>query len=324
MKKTVKCICMLLALALTLSLAACSPAKATPSAAEGQTSQREGYSIGYIVKSMSLPFFVEMEKGIRSYMEEKGTGQDQLITLDSNKDLTKELSNVEDLVSQKADAILLATYDYEGSCASVDIANAASVPIILVDNPSKNADSASAVVTSDNRTAGALAMENLCEGMGGKGNLVIFQESTNTAGRARYEGAIEALKKYPDINVIVDQDGTAGVDNAMKIFDDVMSANKDIDGVWVYSDNPAQGVVAAIEAAGRTGDIQVAAIDGSAFNLDLIQKGQQFGTSLQFPYRMGYMAAEIAYGLIEGRAPAQQRTELGVEWVDAANVEQYL
>ena len=61
-----------------------------------------------------------------------------------------------------------------------------------------------------------------------------------------------------------------------------------IDGVWNFSDTPAQGAVSAVEAAGELDDVVITGIDGSVVAKELIQQGKQYGSAAQFPVELGY------------------------------------
>jgi len=60
--------------------------------------------VGLVISTLNNPFFVKLRDG--AIKQAKDAGID-LVVLDSQNDSAKELSNVEDLISQKVAAILI-------------------------------------------------------------------------------------------------------------------------------------------------------------------------------------------------------------------------
>nr|WP_122012762.1 substrate-binding domain-containing protein [Maliibacterium massiliense] len=334
MKKSMwKVLSLVLVLTLVFAMSACAKKedpKTSPSASSSASAsasaggEREGYTIGMVTKSLATPFFVNVKDGAEAYIAEHGIAADKMVTLDSNRDNQKELANTEDLVNQKVDAILLICLDYEGSAASVNVVKDRSdIPLIIVDAPCKNSDKADATVSSDNYDAGVQSMTALAEAMGKKGRLVIMMDTTNTPARDRIAGVKDTLKKYPDIELIREEDGCQGVDKSMEIFNNIMQAEQEIDGLWCYCDPTAQGAIAAADSAGKAGDILVAAVDGTAEGKKLIEDGKQLGSAAQFPYQLGYKGCEAAYKILAGEKLAEKKIIVDVAWIDKDNLEEY-
>ena len=73
---------------------------------------------GMPVKSFAGLFYVELMKGAQravDEMNEKTGRNDEIIFMDDNKELNRELSNVEDLLNMDIDAMLLVCMDPSGS-----------------------------------------------------------------------------------------------------------------------------------------------------------------------------------------------------------------
>src|SRR5690554_4472054 len=122
-----KYIALLIAVAMLVSLAACgggdtttttaAPAETTTTAAGGDETTTaaaggdEQYTFGYTCMTMNNPFFIILEKSIRDKVEANG---DTLITTDPAMDVTKQINQVEDMITQGIDAIFLNPVDWEG------------------------------------------------------------------------------------------------------------------------------------------------------------------------------------------------------------------
>lgn len=80
-----------------------------------QTSQstepaKKQYKFGATYMTMNNPFFIALNDGIKSVVEANG---DSLVALDPALDLNKQISQIEDLIAQKVDAIFLNPVDWK-------------------------------------------------------------------------------------------------------------------------------------------------------------------------------------------------------------------
>ena len=102
------------------------------------------------------------------------------------------------------------------------------------------------------------------EGAGRQGKIgVIFHEADFFVTKQRYQGFKDTITKdYPDIK-IVEEKGIAGPDfagDAQSAANAMLSKYADLSGIWAVWDVPAEGVMAAARAAGRT-DLKIATED---------------------------------------------------------------
>lgn len=82
----------------------------------------------------------------------------ELVVLDSQNDPSKELANVEDLITQGVSAILINPTDSDAVVRAVMLAQDASIPVISLDR-SVNGVSVTAHIASDNISGGRMAGE---------------------------------------------------------------------------------------------------------------------------------------------------------------------
>ena len=284
---------------------------------------------GMPVKSFAGLFYVELMKGTQraiDEMNEKTGRNDEIIFMDDNKELNRELSNVEDLLNMDIDAMLLVCMDPSGSVPAFEKCIAKKDMItVIVDASCEGSEKCDAVIVSNNYEAGRLEMEMLAKGLGGKGNIIALSDSTNSNGAVRLQGMQDELKNWPDINVIEIKDIRSGVDAAMETVTSMLNAYPgQIDGIWNFSDTPAQGSVSAVEAAGLLDDILISGVDGSVVAKELIQQGKQYGSAAQFPVELGYQGVMTAYNLLIGKQPEEQTTYVDVAWICKDNVADYI
>ena len=81
-------------------------------------------------------------------------------------------------------------------------------------------------------------------------------------------------------------------DETFKFTQDMLTANPDMRGLFIQTDQPAIGALRAIKAARRDGQILVAAFDGIPEFVDLLKSGQIVASGMQQPYLMGERSGE--------------------------------
>ncbi len=72
--------------------------------------EKKARTFGYTCMRLSNPFFAILEETIREQVEKNG---DRLITVDPDMDPIKQISQIEELITQKIDAIFINPVDWE-------------------------------------------------------------------------------------------------------------------------------------------------------------------------------------------------------------------
>ncbi|MGI6004750.1 MAG: substrate-binding domain-containing protein [Christensenellales bacterium] len=295
------------------------PSVSAPAPSQGEPAP-QARQFAFLPINMGNPFYVTMEEGLRAALNDG----DELVTFDSAADLQKEVNTVEDCINQGYDGIFLVCTDFQGSVNSVDMCVKAGMPVIIIDSGCENQDEATATVISNNKQMGYMSMKALAEALGGKGKVALYANPLNAGVRLRIEGRDEALAEYPDIEVVNTHAGLGSVDAALAAVEDFLQADPDLDGLWMHNDPTAQGACAAVDAAGKTGQILVTGIDGSQDGKARVKAGAQLCTAAQFPDLLGKMAMESMYKVLGGETLEQKDILVESVLIDKSNVDQYL
>lgn len=285
--------------------------------------------IALIVKQRSELFYASIENGFLAAVEEAQAMVDYKIesqVFDDNSDLAKELENVQNAIDQGYDVIVFVAMDPKSSVPAFELCVASDAKTIIVDAPCDGSEKCDAVIVSANEEAGRMQMEKLCEKMGGKGNVLILTDSTNPNAAIREQGAMAELENWPDIKIIAEGEGdipNVNVDKAHQKMSELYQVyGEEIQGIWTFSDTPAQGAMTALAEAGRT-DVVVTGIDGNAVAKQMIQSGQMYGTAAQFPNALGYDGVVAGLELLAGTYDQEQTIYVPVQWIDSSNVDEY-
>ena len=124
--------------------------------------------IGISVPNTGEKYYALLVKAARTRAQAAGV---DVVFVDAEDDLEKEVANVKSLVDQKVDAILYLPLDFTESAAALDPARKANIPVLLLD-ANFNIDPADKTITplvkADNLQAGMLAAKTLCTKLSGK------------------------------------------------------------------------------------------------------------------------------------------------------------
>jgi ribose transport system substrate-binding protein len=153
-------------------------------------------------------------------------------------------------------------------------------------------------VSADNYGNGVAAAHLMAEKLGGKGKIgLIFHDADFFVTKQRYDGFKKTIADdYPDIQ-ITEEKGIGGPDfagDAEKVASAMLTQHPDLDGIWAVWDVPAEGVMAAARAAGRT-DLKIATEDlGLNVSIALAKDELVVGLGAQRPFDQGVTEARLA------------------------------
>ena len=116
------------------------------------------YKFGYTCMDGTNPFFVTIEKRMREMVEANG---DELIAVDPANDVTLQITQVEDLISQNIDAMFMNPAEAEGILPALDQLKEAGIPIVGFDTEVADMSYLISYTGSDNYNAGKVCGEDL-------------------------------------------------------------------------------------------------------------------------------------------------------------------
>jgi ribose transport system substrate-binding protein len=226
------------------------------------------------------------------------------IVFDSNLDMAKQMSGMENMIIQKVDAIVTLPVDAKAGIEMIKKANKAGIPVVTQDVTADGGEIFNYIAT-DNYRAGELAGEYIAWRLKGKGDIVTLNINLNSAGRARMNGLLNVLKHYPDIRIVGDQEAYT-VEVGVDVMSNFLQAHKHLDAVWAVNDPAGLGALRAIKAAGREDEMFIVATDGDPAAVSEVKKGGCYAMTIaQFPVELSYNAVDAAVNAIEGKPPIE-------------------
>jgi ribose transport system substrate-binding protein len=226
---------------------------------------------------------------------------------------------VEDAITKKMDAILLAPLDQDALNPGVQKAMAAGIKVVIIDS----AVSTNHVVflATDNGAAGRTAADTLAKLIGERGKVAIINAQPGAAtAMIRENDFKDQMRKYPGISIVGTQYSDGDRTRALNIATDFMTANPDLAGIYATNEGSTVGAGNAIDQAGKAGRVRFVGFDWSADTKALVEKNVLDASMVQNPYQMGYLGVQAAVDLVTGKALASKNVDTGVTVVTKANM----
>ncbi len=239
------------------------------------------------------------EAAIKKAMEAAGA---TYISADAQSSSSKQLSDVESLIAQGADALIILAQDTQAIGPAVAAAAAEGIPVVGYDRLIE--DERAFYLTFDNIEVGRMQARAVLEAQP-EGNYVMIKGSpTDPNADFLRGGQQEVLQEAIDsgkIKIVAEAytDGWLPA-NAQRNMEQILTANdNDVDAVVASNDGTAGGVVAALTAQGMEG-IPVSGQDADFAALNRVAKGTQTVSVWKDSRELGKAAAEIALKLAGG------------------------
>ncbi len=257
----------------------------------------------------------------------------ELIVAEGTNDANLQISQVESFISQGVDAIVLLPTDGAALTEVAIKAMEAGIPVINVDREFSSTFAARTTILGDNYGMGVSAGTYICEELGGNSDAVVAEIAgidSLPLTQDRSRGFADALDDCGlEVSARVAADFT--VQGGEAVTSQLLASEPQIDAIWNHDDDQGLGVLAAIEAAGRSEFIMVGGA-GSRNAMELIESGDSvLKATVIYPSTQAADGIRLARLIAQGKALADlvevevpSRIVLNAPVVTAENVEQYL
>ncbi|AYG59918.1 D-xylose ABC transporter substrate-binding protein [Rhizobium jaguaris] len=230
------------------------------------------------------------------------------ISADAQSSASKQLTDVESLISQGANALIILAQDSDAIGPAVEKAADEGIPVIGYDRLIEN--KAAFYITFDNKEVGRMQAREILKAKP-EGNYVFIKGSSSDPNADfLFSGQMEVLKPSIDAGKIKNV-GEAYTDgwlpqNAQRNMEQFLTANNNkVDAVVASNDGTAGGAVAALDAQGLAGSVPVSGQDADKAALNRIALGTQTVSIWKDSRELGKRAAEIAIDLANGKSMDQ-------------------
>jgi ribose transport system substrate-binding protein len=230
-------------------------------------------------------------------------------------DREQQVSLVQNFISSRVDAIVLAPLDDKALLPAVRQATAAKIPVVIIDSglAGEAGQDFISFAATDNYKGGQLAGERIGEVLGGQGRVLLLRYQEGSASTVERErGFTDALAKFPGIE-LVDPKRYAGPTRAtaQEAAENLLTAHGDVQGVFCPNESSTFGMLLALRSRGMAAKIHFVGFDASPGLVEALGKSELDGLVVQNPMKMGYVGVKTAVDYLRGR-PISPRQDTGV------------
>ena len=285
-------IALICCLALGLGVAACGgddePAGGTANdsggaqaqgGAEGTQAQAAQEDAGPVQIAFSAPaadhgWLKAISDNAESAAEE--LGDVELNASNSATSSAEQADQVETLINGKPDALVILPFEGDALTPVALRAMEAGIPVINVDREFSEEGAYRTFIGGDNYGIGYQAGNFFADQLKCRGNVVEIQGLAGiSVTEQRSQGFRDALQArcQNGIRIVASQPADFLPDKGNAVMENILQAQDQIDAVYTHDDDMAEGVIAAIENAGRQDDMFLTGAGGSKAIMERIEQG---------------------------------------------------
>ena len=302
-----------------VSLAACGSSGTASGGSGGAAGGTVGVSL--ILKTLTNPYFVSMENDAKTAAAKDGV---TLTVAAGTKDGdTQAQINAVDNAISRGDKGILITTNGDAVNAALNQAKQAGLFVIALDTAPNPPSVADITYATDNEAAGKLDGQYAAAQLAGKPAVIamldLFNNQVVSVDIQRDHGFLEGLginpgsatengKEAPSGNysggsytIACHQPTQGAIDGGRTAMENCLSANPNINVVYAINEPAGEGAYNALQAAGKTSQAKIYAIDGSCSGVKLV--GSQFAAdATQYPGKMASLGVDAIAQLAKGGA----------------------
>ncbi len=265
------------------------------------------------MKSLANEFFQTMAEGAKKHQATHAADYDLIVNgIKNETDLAEQVGLVEQMVAQGVQALVIAPADSKALIPALKRARDAGVLVINIDNrldasTLQQAGLQVPFVGPDNR-AGAKAVGEVLAKHLQPGDEVAILEGVTTAfnsqqRRAGFEDAMNAA----GMKIAAVQSGQWEMEKANGVAAGLLAAHPNLKALLCANDNMALGAAAAVQAAGKAGQVRIVGFDNIAALKPLLADGRVLATADQHGDQLAVFGIEAALQALKEKTPPADR-----------------
>jgi ABC-type sugar transport system substrate-binding protein len=234
---------------------------------------------------------------------------------DAKDDVSKQISQVQNFIANKVDAIIVNPVDTSATAAITRAAAEAGVPLVYVNREPTDVDKLgpkAAFVASNEAQSGTLETQAICKLLGGKGDILVIE------GELSNQAAVQRTKDIHEVIAVWDRT------KAQNLMTNWLSKGMKFDAVVSNNDEMAIGALQAMKAAGvDTKAAIVGGVDATQDALASMKSGDLKVTVFQDAAGQGKGAVDAALALAAGKS-VDKKTYIPFQLVTPTNMGDFM
>jgi ribose transport system substrate-binding protein len=281
----------------------CPPAQAAASDAH-----KKPYNIALIIKATDSDFWQYVIIGGTNYgLDHPDQAKVSRYGPKSEADIDKQVAILEDVISRKPDAIVIASTSSDATVPALENAIDQGIVVVTIDNK-VHSDKIPAFLATNNKVGGALCADQMVAGLKAKGvslkgtvGLISAMAGIQVLGD-RDQGFRDRMKEIaPDINVLATRFTDNDIAKSLAAAEDIGTSQGDkLIGVFADNNHTGDGAARMITERNLGDKIVAVAYDSDPEEVSALKSGALKALILQDPYGMGYKGCATAVTLLDG------------------------
>jgi ribose transport system substrate-binding protein len=261
--------------------------------------------VALVLKTLTNPFFIEMEKGARQAEKEYGislivkTGSDEAA-------IEEQIQIVDDLIQSHVDAIVIAPGDSRRLVPILKKAQSAGIDLVNIDNKLDSALMAEQHMTPvpfisvDNDLAAYQVVKFLADQAKTPMEAAVIGGISSTENsRARVAGAQRAFAENPKIKLVASDTANWKIDEAHDVASRIFKEHPKVEILFCANDMMALGALKYLQDSGHK-NVLLAGYDAVDEARKAVQGGGMAATIDQQAAKQGYQGVAIAVRALHG------------------------
>ncbi len=310
-----------------LFLPGCRDSSETASVSENPADSSNGRPrVALIMKSLANEFFSTMAAGAEQHQADHADEYELIVNgIKDERDLARQVALVEEMTAAGVDAIVIAPADSKALVPVLRRARQAGVIVVNIDNRLdadvlRQENVRIPFVGPDNR-AGARAVGACVAEHLQPGDQVAILEGIRTSDNARqrllgFQDAMQAA----GMEIVDSQSAEWEMSRASTVAASMLSEHPELAALLAANDSMALGALAAVRAAGRSGQILIAGFDNISAVRSAIQEGRILATADQHGDQLAVFGIEAALKILKNPDEIPDDVETPVDLITAETV----
>jgi ribose transport system substrate-binding protein len=282
--------------------------------------------IALIMKSLANEFFSTMAKGAEQHQSEHADEYDLVVNgIKDERDLSRQVALVEEMVASGVDAIVIAPADSKALVAVLRRAKEAGVVVVNIDNRLdaeilKREDIQIPFVGPDNKAGAKNVADHLATKLTKEDTVAVLEGIRTSFNAAQRREGFEQAMKEAGIKIVDSQSAEWELSKANTIASSMLSEHPEIKAILAANDSMALGAIAAVKSAGRAGEVQIVGFDNITAIQEAIRDGKVLATADQHGDRLAVFGIETALNLVADPNAPTEDVETPVDLITAAEL----
>ncbi|GAB3705469.1 sugar-binding protein [Spirosoma flavus] len=223
-----------------------------------------------VTTAVTMPMYVHHDQAaFRRWGKQRGVNVS--ILGPAEWDVPAQINTIEEVIGTRPSGLLINGTD-PAIAPVINKAVAAGIPTVVYDSDIVNSKR-HAFLGTDWYQIGQMQGQEMVRLIGGKGKIAYMGILGLANMEAGFQGLLDVVKKYPEIEVVGKYDDKANVEEAARITSDLLAAHPDLAGLCGFDSNSGPGIGLAVREAGKVGKVKITTVDWEPEHLQLVKAG---------------------------------------------------